>query len=148
MIFKKILILTCTLLFLIFMITSCDSCPAGSDDSDNVPPVVNHDFLDSEVDTIVNRQPELSIPIYDPKPSSGIDESSIVLIIDDNTLDHEWNSLDQAVYYSFESGDTLDLGLHELSLKVSDKANNCTEAYGVFFIGEVDHDGPPFFELP
>jgi len=120
------------------------SCEPDSNSLDCIPPIVDHCFLDDEVDTIANRQPEITIPIYDPEPSSGINEDSIILEIDNDTLNHEWFPTESAVYYDFERGDTLALGLHELSLTVSDNTNNCTDAKGYFYIIEVDDDGPQF----
>ncbi|MDP8238819.1 MAG: Ig-like domain-containing protein [Candidatus Hatepunaea meridiana] len=113
---------------------------------DSRSPLAGHRYLAAPTDTISNRQPEVTIAVSDPLPSSGINVDEIVLTVDDNELGFEWYDVRNEVYFDFENVDPLDLGLHELSIIVPDRAGNVFEASGEFFIGEIDDDDPPDFD--
>ena len=114
---------------------------------DNQAPVAVHEFLDDEVDTIANRQPVLTISVYDPPPSSGIRFDGIELLLDTEILDFEWDGESGSICYDFEwDGDTLDYGLYQLGISVPDSAGNVFEADGMFYIDSTYTDEPPFIE--
>ena len=84
---------------------------------DTEPPTVDgfrYTLLSDLVDVIYERQPPITLPLYDPSPSSGIDPVSISLILDDNALDFEWDDYDNVVRYYFPEEDSLELGEHHI----------------------------------
>ncbi len=113
---------------------------------DTEPPSTEHPFLGEEIYAISDRKPTLTIPVYDPLPTSGIESDSILLILDDEELDFDWYEVDKAVTYVFPEDDSLELGEHDLYFAVSDHAGNSFEASGEFIVADVDDGDAPFFD--
>jgi len=112
---------------------------------DTHAPAPGHSFFEPPVDTIANRQPEIRIPIHDPAPSSGIVGGDIVLSVDGEELDYEWDEIQRLVYFDFAAVDPLTEGSHEISVRVYDRAGNLTSAQGAFIVGDVEDTEPPEF---
>ncbi|MDP8238472.1 MAG: tandem-95 repeat protein [Candidatus Hatepunaea meridiana] len=115
---------------------------------DSQVPEVPHLFFDNEVDTIGNREPQINIAIADPLPSSGINGEEIVLVLDGQENQFVWDPVDGSVYFDYAANhfDMLDMGLHRISIDITDNAGNRTFAEGRFFISNVDDGDPPDFE--
>ncbi len=112
---------------------------------DSYAPQPVHSYFNPPVDTIGNRQPEIHIPIDDPLPSSGIVGGDIVLSVDGEELDYEWDEVENAVLFDFDWVDPLVEGSHDIFLEVYDRAGNYTLSRGRFIVGDIEDSEPPEF---
>jgi hypothetical protein len=112
---------------------------------DTEEPSAIHDWIAQEVDSVGHRDHELTIPVSDPRPSSGINAESIQLIIDNQEYEFDWNEQAGSVYRMFGE-DELAIGIHRVVFIVEDNAGNSIEARGNVAIGDWDDNDPPFFE--
>ncbi len=121
---------------------------------DTRSPSAEHRFLDDDPPRIGNRNPQLTIPIIDPRPSSGINERDIVLLFDREEYEFEWDGVDGSIFCTLgvwnpreRELDPLDEGEHTLELQVLDRAGNSFRARGGFILDRrIRDEQPPFFE--
>ena len=93
--------------------------------------------------SVTDRTPEISADVSDD--GSGVDETSIVLKVDDDTVTHDYSSGE----VSYTPSSDLDFGSHDVELTVSDEAGNtAVESWdftiaseGVGFENEEPEDG-------
>ncbi|GEM_PF-2073760 len=110
----------------------------GDEDGNWSDPVSDSIMLDATIPTassniptgtIANRKPTISVSISDGS-GTGIEESSIVLKLDNNNVIHRYSS----GTVSYTPSSNLDFGLHTVHLIVADKAGNTLSTFWNFTI--------------